>query len=169
VVTVTRGWDEHEGEIEPKSKKGTRTVPIAEQLRLVLLEHKARTGRRDDELVFGRTGSAPFTPTHIRKRALTAWADENAKRGEEKRLSLEPIGLHELRHTYVSQMFDAGFSLERIGDYVGHSSAYMVERYRHLLDGHEQEAADVFSEYLSRKTGAHNGAQGHKRASLSGK
>ena len=50
---------------------------------------------------------------------------------------LEPIGLHECRHTFVSLMFDAGLSLERIGDYVGHLSAYMTDCYRHLLDGHE--------------------------------
>jgi hypothetical protein len=34
-------------------------------------------------------------------------------------------------------MHEAGLSLEQIGDYVGHSSTYMTDRYRHLLDGHE--------------------------------
>ena len=58
-----------------------------------------RTGRKGEDCVFGRSASAPFTPTHIRKRALTAWAVENAKRGEEERPLLEPIGLHELRHS----------------------------------------------------------------------
>jgi hypothetical protein len=47
-------------------------------------------------------------------------------------------------------MHDAGLSLERIGDYVGHSSAYMTDRYRHLLDGHEAEAARLLDEYLVR-------------------
>jgi hypothetical protein len=32
-------------------------------------------------------------------------------------------------------MHAAGCSLEEIGDFVGHSSTYMVDRYRHLLDG----------------------------------
>jgi len=48
-------------------------------------------------------------------------------------------------------MHDAGLSLERIGDYVGHNSTYMVDRYRHLLDGHEAEAARRFDEYLKRR------------------
>jgi integrase len=47
-------------------------------------------------------------------------------------------------------MHDAGFSLERIGDYVGHSSAYMTDAYRHLLEGHEAEAAERFEDYLTR-------------------
>jgi hypothetical protein len=40
--------------------------------------------------------------------------------------------------------------LKRIGDYVGHSSAYMTDCYRHLLDGHEADAAERFEEYLGR-------------------
>lgn len=71
---------------------------------------------------------------------------------------MEPIGLHECRHTYVSLMHAAGLSLERIGDYVGHSSAYMTDRYRHLLDGHEQEAASMLDAFLERRTGATTGA-----------
>jgi hypothetical protein len=50
----------------------------------------------------------------------------------------------------------AGFSLEEIGDYVGHSSTYMTDRYRHLLAGHEEKAAQRFDSYL---TGALTGAQ----------
>jgi hypothetical protein len=57
-------------------------------------------------------------------------------------------------------MHDAGFSLERIGDYVGHSSAYMTEAYRHLLEGHEAEAAERFESYLEGATGARTGAHG---------
>jgi len=135
----------------PKSRKGRRRVPIPASLRRRLLEHKLRTGRDGDDFVFGRSASAPFTPTHIRKRALAAWATENAKRGEEERPPLKPVGLHELRHSYVSLMHDAGFSLERIGDYVGHSSAYMTDAYRHLIEGHEAEAAERFEDYLEQE------------------
>jgi integrase len=64
------------------------------------------------------------------------------------------IELRSCRHTFVSLMHDlmhdAGLSLERIGDYVGHSSTYMTDRYRHLLEGHEQEAARMLDEYLAR-------------------
>jgi integrase len=162
IITVEHGWDEVEGEIAPKSKKGARRVPIVTPLRLVLLEHKARTGRRGSDLVFGRTSTQPFTPTHIRDRALGAWAAAAVGallRREPFAIELDPIGLHELRHTYVSLMVDAGFSLERIGDYVGHSSAYMTDRYRHLLDGHEAEAANLLDAYLAARTGTQTGTQ----------
>jgi hypothetical protein len=58
-------------------------------------------------------------------------------------------------------MHAAGTSLEVIGDYVGHSSAWMTDRYRHLLAGHEAEAAERFEAYLAREAaGAQAGAQG---------
>jgi integrase len=149
-IHVRRGWDDVEGEIAPKSEKGTRKVPVASSLRLQLLEHKARTGRRGDDLVFGRTATSPFTATHVRDRAHGAWAA--AAVGSFLRCepsSLEPIGLHECRHTFVSLMHAAGRSLEEIGDYVGHSSAYMTDRYRHLLDGARVEAAAALDALLA--------------------
>lgn len=158
VIHVRRGWDDVEGAIEPKSQKGAREVPLVGTLRRILLEHKALTGRRGEALVFGRTASESFTPNHIAKRAAKAWALANIKRERERRPKLTPIGLHELRHSFVSMMHDAGFTLERIGDYVGHSSTYMTDRYRHLLEGHEQEAADILGAYLEKRSGARTGA-----------
>lgn len=153
VISVERSWDDVEGAIDPKSEKGRRRVPIATPLRLLLLEHKARTGRRAGEFVFGSTSTRPFTSTNIRRRARMAWAATAI--GEffcGRDAQLEPIGLHECRHTYVSLMAAAGFALEEIGDYVGHSSTYMVDRYRHLIEGHEARAAARFDAYLA--TGA---------------
>lgn len=148
-IRVEHGWDEVEGEIAPKSAKGVRRVPVAGALRLVMLEHRARTGRRGADLVFGRTAMEPFTPTHVRSSALEAWAVAAVGAFLTGRSgSLEPIGLHECRHTFVSLMHAAGRSLEEIGDYVGHSSAYMTDQYRHLLDGARTEAAAALDALL---------------------
>ena len=160
-ISVERSWDDKEGEVGPKSSKGYRSVPIPASLRRHLLEHKLRSGRDGADLVFGRSASAPFTPGNVSKRARQAWAAAAIGaflRGEG--LALNPITLHELRHSYISQMHDAGFSLERIGDYVGHTSAWMTDRYRHLLAGHEAEAAERFEAYLAGAAGAQAGAQG---------
>jgi integrase len=69
----------------------------------------------------------------VRRSAAKPWGAANVERADAQRPLLNPIGLHECRHTYVTLMSEAGLSLERIGDYVGHGSAYMTERYRHLL------------------------------------
>ena len=110
-----------------------------------------------EELLFGRTASEPFTPTHVRKRGLAAWAAANEQREREGLPALEPLGFHEARHTFVSLMHAAGNSLEEIGDFVGHSSTYMVDRYRHLIEGQRERAAERLDAFLS---GAQTGAQG---------
>jgi hypothetical protein len=61
VIRVERGWDPVEGEIALKSHAGRRKVPIAAVLHDQLLDHLARTGRTDSELIFGNTPESPFT------------------------------------------------------------------------------------------------------------
>lgn len=153
VIHVRHGWDAKEGEILPKSEKGVRDVPIPGLLRKYLLRRRARTGRRGRDLVFGREADKPFTPTHVRDRALASWAAAAVGaflRSESLPIELNPIGLHECRHTYVSLMHAAGRSLEEIGDYVGHTSTYMTDRYRHLLEGTHVEAAAALDSFVSR-------------------
>jgi integrase len=144
VIRVSRSWDDVEGWIEPKSRKGTRDVPIPSTLKTYLAEHLARTGRRGSDLVFGKTASTPFTSNTIRRHAEKAWTEHQPP--------LDPIGLHEARHTYVSLMHDAGVQLETIGDFVGHSSTWMTDRYRHLLPETRQRAAAQLDAYLRVRT-----------------
>jgi integrase len=149
IIAVRRSWDEYEGEISPKSEKSTRQVPITALLRDHLAELKTRTGRDGQMFVFGATADRPFTPSHIRRRAAKAWEKANEERREKKQSTLNPIGLHEARHTFVSMMSAAGVPLESIGDYVGHSSVYMTDRYRHLVEGQRAEHLRRFDEYLA--------------------
>jgi len=140
IITVSHGWDDIEGEIEPKSKKGTREVPMPALLAEVLAAHLMRTGRRERDLIFGKTADVPFAPATVREVAIRAWEAENEKRAARNLPLLEPILLHSARHTFVSYMHAAGVSLEEIGDYVGHASSYMTDKYRHLLPSSIDEA-----------------------------
>jgi integrase len=91
---------------------------------------------------------------------LSRWDDPGRARSAIRarhagRPPLQPLGLHEGRHTYVSLMAAAGTPLLEIGDFMGDSSAYMVDRYRHLLDGQREQAAERLDAYLA---GAQTGA-----------
>jgi integrase len=155
IIDVSASWDDVEGEVSPKSERGKRKVPIVGVLRDVLTALKASTGRGEDDFVFGPKPGVPFDPVAVWRNAGRSWKSENERRAKAKRPLLMPISLHELRHTFVSLMFDAGVPLERVGDFVGHSSLYMVDQYRHLIEGAEAEAAKRFDEYLARAdTGA---------------
>ncbi len=72
LIRVERSMSGHGETGGPKSRAGRRGVPIVAALRDLFVEHKLVT-RRDDGLVFGSSSSQPFTPTAVRKRALTAW------------------------------------------------------------------------------------------------
>jgi len=74
VIRVERSWDMQAGPVEPKSRAGRRTVPIAAVLREQLIAHRLRLGRSDG-LVFGRTAERPFEPGSVAARARKAWAE----------------------------------------------------------------------------------------------
>lgn len=139
-LRVERAWDAKEkAYIEPKSAAGKRTVPIAAALRDHLDEHKLASGRSSG-LVFG-DGSAPLVASSLWRRAHTAW----------KRQGLEPIGLHEARHSFASLMIAAGVNAKALSTYMGHSSITItLDRYGHLMPGNESEAAALLDAYLAR-------------------
>jgi integrase len=148
-IRVERSWDVKVGEVAPKSRKGTRTVPILGLLRDVLAELRATSGREGREFVFGAAADRPFTASHLRKRARRAWDAADAERAERGLAPLYRVGFHEARHTCVSLLHAAGIPLERIGDYVGHSSAYMTDRYRHLLEGQRDDDRLLADRFLA--------------------
>ncbi len=139
VIRVERAWDVREGEIEPKSRAGRRTVPIAAVLRDYLLEHKQRGDGVG--LVFGRPDGKAFDGSTVDARAKAAW----------RNAGLEPITLHEARHTFASLMIAAGVNAKALATYMGHASVTITyDRYGHLMPGNETEAAGLLDAYLMR-------------------
>ena len=141
VIRVERSYDDKgRVEIEPKSRAGRRTVPIVGALRDVLVEHRARQDRNGG-LVFGSRAETPFVPSNLWRRAERAW----------KRTSLEPIGLHEARHTFASVLIAAGVNAKAITTYMGHASIQTTyDLYGKLMPGSESEAAALVDAYLAR-------------------
>lgn len=139
VIRVERSWDVQEGPSTPKSAAGARNVPSVAALRAELLKHQVRQGRRDG-LVFGRTETRPFNPKTASNRAAQAW----------KKAELQPLGLHEARHTYASLMIAAGVNAKALSAFMGHASITItLDRYGHLFPGSEEEAAGLLDAYLA--------------------
>jgi integrase len=64
---------------------------------------------------------------------------------------LEPITLHECRHTFASLMIAAGVNAKALSTYMGHASVMItLDRYGHLFPGNEEEAAGLLDSYLER-------------------
>jgi integrase len=74
-------------------------------------------------------------------RARRAWKDAG----------LEPITLHEARHTFASMMIAAGVNAKALSRYMGHAGVSITyDRYGHLMPGNEAEAADLLDDYLDK-------------------
>ncbi len=161
LIAVERGWDQVEGVIDPKSRAGRRSVPLLAILRQDLEEHLRRTGRRGEELVFGRAISHAFYAATVDRRAGRAWATANKREreaaeaaGREPNL-LRPITMHECRHTFASLLIDSGANPKAIQDFMGHSKIQTTfDVYGHLLPGSRDEVRERMDAYLRRNRGS---------------
>ena len=144
VIRVEHGWDEKEGEQDAKTDAGRRVVPLVGELRVHLAAHKLATGRGDDDLCFGRTGSEPFVRSTVRAQALVAWGwrvKEIRKDGKRTKIvvkaredALEPVTPHGARHTCASYLIAAGVDDMTLQSVIGHSDVRTTKNvYGHLL------------------------------------
>ncbi len=126
IIRVTNGWDREAGLIEPKSRAASRRVPLPAALRPHLVSQRLRQRAADGGFVFAAAGVTPFDPPTIARRAKRAWLAAG----------LEPINLHECRHTFAAHMVAAGVNVKALSSYLGHSSiSTTLDRYGHLLPG----------------------------------
>ena len=160
VLHVRHGWDQYEGEITTKNGKA-RKVPIAAVLRVPLAAHLLSLEWREG-LVFGTGPADPFKATSVGFRALTAWGWRRRKDETTGRLrwvkgsdeAVEPIKLHECRHTFASLMIAAGVNAKALSVYMGHANIGITQDlYGHLMPGNEDEAAGMLDAYVQRASG----------------
>lgn len=155
VIHVKRGWDMLEGEQDGKSAAANRRVPILDPLATQLERHHKRSGRVGDALVFGATPTKPFTPESVRRRSLAAWEAENKRRlkaadDREGVELIEPMTLHEARHTCASVMIAAGVNAKALSVIMGHATIAMTfDTYGHLMPAGLDEAAAAANAYLA--------------------
>ena len=150
VIRVERAWDAKTRQfVDTKSRAGRRAVSIPDVLREHLREHLLLHLGRSHGLLFGRTATEPFDASTLAARAekaWTAWQDQ-----DDPDARLEPITLHECRHTFASLMIAAGVNTKALASYMGHASVIItLDRYGHLMPGNEEEAARLLDDFLQR-------------------
>lgn len=138
-ITVCESMDDKRVTGDPKSRAGTRRVPITLHLRKQLVALRAEGDGAPDAYVFGETPSKAFAPTTIYRRAREAWT--TAK--------VEPIALHESRHSCISTWIASGVNVKVASTMAGHASiAITLDRYGHLMPGAEDQALAQIEAYL---------------------
>lgn len=129
---------------EPKTAKSRRVVPVARTVMRDLEAHLCTyTGPHADALVFTAAHGGPLRRGTFRQ----TWGPATRAAG------LDGLRFHDLRHTCVALMVAAGANPKAVSTWAGHSSvAFTLDRYGHLLDGHDDDVSDRLDVLLSAVT-----------------
>lgn len=132
---------------DPKNKASIRTVPVCKDLQTILDDHVknflSKVPLPDDKkyLVYG---IAPIPNT-------TA---ETVKNRMEKKAGVRHIRIHDLRHSFASNLINAGVPITTVSKLCGHASTELTYRiYSHLFPETGAEAVDAMNKYISNHQG----------------
>jgi integrase len=140
-LDVARSWDASARVMGSPKHGSVRTVPICDELAVLLADHAVLMDHPSSGLLFPseRKPGQPVHPTPLRRRLYDAWDPEG----------MERLGFHEARHSYASLSAAAGIRLEVLSKRMGHSSiAITFDRYHHLYRESEGEERDALNAYL---------------------
>lgn len=114
--------------VAPKSGKG-RDIPMNTRLIDVLKGLRHLKG----ELVFCTADGKSLDPANIKRPMATAL----------KRAGLRQVRVHDLRHSFASQMVAAGVPLKAVQELLGHADIKMTLRYSHLGPSDRRNAVET--------------------------
>ncbi|MEQ9319108.1 MAG: tyrosine-type recombinase/integrase [Polyangiaceae bacterium] len=120
------------GEVSTPKNGRTREVPLSDQARAALLEHRHERG----ELVFCDDDGAMLTRNSCRRPLHRAC----------KRAGIRRIGWHKLRHTFASHLTMRGAPLKSVQELLGHGTIEMTMRYAHLSPDARRDAVKLLDE-----------------------
>lgn len=132
--------------VEPTKGRNRRGVPLSDRLLAALPEpntartcglvHGGSAARCRSGLVFPSPEGAVLDAKNVlRRHWYPAMDAAGVARGRQ----------HDLRHTFASWMIQAGVSLDRIAELLGHSSAEVTRRYAHLGGAHIEQAREILN------------------------
>jgi integrase len=105
----------------PKSSAGWRVIPLVDPLKSILERWREIAPPNEYGLVFASKTGTPLGPDNTSR----AWADVLKKSGIEKN-----VRLHDLRHTTVDLLYEAGVPESIIMEIVGHSTRAVTRGYK---------------------------------------
>ena len=154
-INLDVGAVELAGDEEGRKPGGSwRIVPLVAPLWSLLRQEWMAQGRPKKGKVCPprkRSGSRMIALSHLQERVHRRWRD----------LGLEPIGLHEARHTAATWLDHAGVSPKVASQIMGHktpeyqpgAARITLERYTHILPGELERARKLLDQFLAERSG----------------
>jgi len=153
-VNLDLGAIELAGDEEGRKPGGSwRIVPMVAPLRSILRQEWMAQGRpKRGKVCPPRKSSASgmIALGNVQERMHRRWRD----------LSMEPIGLHEARHTAATWLDHAGVSPKVASQIMGHktpeyqpgAARITLERYTHMLPGELERARELLDKFLAERS-----------------
>jgi integrase len=146
----------------PDSKTGPKTVYLSAPALQVLAGLARPEGAGAETFVFpGRRRLGQSTPGDTAAdtgRVTAGMRPVEDLRGPWQRVrnaaGMPELRMHDLRHTFASMGAAGGLSLQLIGGLLGHTTVRTTERYAHLVNVAQREAAERIGDGLARAIGA---------------
>jgi integrase len=140
-LSWARGTDE-KGPVRPKfyppkTKAGTRTLPLPAGLISVLRVWKLQCPKSENDLVFSRTDGKPLHRSNVLRQGLYPAL---------RRAGLRGANVKTLRHSYASGLIAAGAPVTEVTRLMGHSNpAVTLKVYSHWFKDVSSGATDRFA------------------------
>lgn len=139
---------------EPKTDRGRRTIAIDSGTADALRRHRKGLaeerlamgdGYLGEDLVFPRADGRPLHPDFF-SQAFDRLV---------KKSGLPRIRLHDLRHSHVAHLIEAGAHVGVISQRLGHASvSFTLDQYGHLMRGLDERAAELVGARLTGPRGS---------------
>ena len=134
IIHITKSYQRIRGKdviTDPKTPKSKRDVVIPDFIRDELQEYMSR--------LYGITKKDRLF--HITKTYLHHEMDRGAKK-----VGVQRIRIHDLRHSHVSLLINMGFTAVAIGSRVGHESSDITFRYAHMFPSEQKQMATMLND-----------------------
>ncbi len=139
----------------PKTKAGTRCVPIPNVLLAPLIEAKKTSGTIcpsvEGELMT-YTAYKRAWDSYMNYLNVCAGGFISDCKQRPRIQKMEPFTAHMLRHTYATMLFDANVDVKSAQKFLGHSSVEVtLSIYTHLTQFKEDAAIEALNEHLEKR------------------
>ncbi len=125
-----------------RSKNGERrTIPMNQTV-LSVLKEKAKLRSLKTELVFCSKVFTPLEAGHLRRSFRLAL----------RKAEIEDFHFHDLRHTFATNLVQAGVDLYKVQRLLGHKSPVMTQRYAHHYPESLREGVEILDRPASVST-----------------
>ena len=141
-IAITRSYVKTNiGDImqEPKTRSSIRVINVPEIIMLILAEHRSSIPSTKVMVVSQTNSEQPLSPRNF-SRTFSEWC---AAAG------LTTRRVHDLRHTYASQLMSLNVPMKLAQAQLGHSDIKTTMHYSHFMNGIQQEASTKLNTKLN--------------------